>query len=323
MKFLWVVYWVLIFILVSGSAGFVWMFHPHIRISQKLSHSPLPSFLTLTANAQVTTLNIWSPHQKAVLGSTAIVPDITAKSGLVYDTESNQILFEKNPDQQLPMASLTKIMTAVVALEHPKKDNKYLVTNEALVGEDSMMLEAGEILTIKELLYGLILHSANDAAMTLAVNYPGGVKNFTDAMNQKAQALGLSNTHFTNPSGLEGDGTQFTTATDLLVMTKYALDNFADFRDVAATFDYTIAQTETHKVYYLENETNLLTSYPGVRGVKTGYTPEAGLCLVTYLEYNNHKLIAIVLGSANRRGDMITLLDYSLKKLGIKPPVHG
>jgi len=303
-------------------AGFVAVnFHKAILPEAKLSFSPLPSSFILTANAQVTTLDFWIPKQ-SVLGQQTMQPEITAKSGLAYDVTTNQVLFEKNIQEKLPMASLTKIMTAIVALEHKKSYDNYLVTSESLVGEDSMGLTEGETLTLKELLYGLFLHSGNDAAVTMALNFPGGVKEFTDAMNQKAKALGLKNTHFTNPSGLEGDGNQYTTVYDLLVMTKYGLQHFADFGEVAATVEHIISQTGTHKEYDLINETNLLTSYPGVKGIKTGFTPEAGLCLVTYLDYENHHIIGVILGSTNRKGDMKEILDYSLKKLGITPPIH-
>jgi len=214
-------------------------------------------------------------------------------------------------------------MTAIIALEHPKEDDVYLVGQDALVGEDSMGLDAGEKLSLSDLLYGLMLHSGNDSAEVLADNFPSGRNGFIAAMNEKVATLGLSNTHFTNPTGLEGDGDQYTTVKDLLVITRYALFHFPLFRDVVSTFDYVIPTTDTHKVFYLENETNLLTSYPGVKGVKTGYTPEAGLCLVTYLDYGGHQMIGIVLHSASRRDDMKELLDYSLKKIGITPPKHG
>jgi len=108
----------------------------------------------------------------------------------------------------------------------------------------------------------------------------------------------------------------------LVVITRYAIRSSL-FAKITATFDYNIPYTSGHKAFYLENETNLLTSYPGVLGVKTGYTPEAGLCLVTYLNYKGHKIIGVLLGSDNRRQEMKDLLDYSLKIQGVKPPPHG
>jgi len=284
-------------------------------------HSPLPDFLSITKNSQASTLNIWLPEVPEQAGEEFKLK-ITGKSVLVYDLTSKKTLYAKNPREKLPFASLTKIMTAIIALENPKKDDKYLVREYDLVGEDSMGLDPGEVLSLKELLYGLILHSGNDAAEVIAGNYKEGKTGFVDAMNNKAKSLGLKDTNFTNPSGLEGDGNQYTTAYDLLVITSYALNNFPLFREIAQTFSYTIPQTQTHKEYVIENETNLLTSYPGVKGVKTGFTNEAGFCLVTYLEYKGHKIIGILLNSENRRDEMKQLLDYSLLSQGIKPPLH-
>ncbi|OGH16106.1 MAG: hypothetical protein A3C97_00860 [Candidatus Levybacteria bacterium RIFCSPHIGHO2_02_FULL_37_11] len=285
-------------------------------------NSPLPNFLTLFKNGQVSTLNIWLPDFNNRENGRIKTPEVSARSALIYDLTTNKVMFDKNAKEKLPMASLTKIMTSVVALENQKKDDKYKVTKKDLIGEDSMGLSQGEVLSLKELLYGLILNSGNDAAETLANNFPGGRTKFIEAMNKKAKTLGLTDTNFTNPTGLEGDGKQYKTAYDLLVITRYAILNFPLLNEVVSTFDYNIPKTKTHKVYILENETNLLTSYPGVKGVKTGYTPEAGFCLVTYLDYGGHKIIGILLGSDNRRQEMKELLDYSLRFLGVEPPVH-
>lgn len=283
--------------------------------------SPLPNFLTAFVNDQVSTLNLWSPFFEMFEGNINQIPQITAKSALIYDLTSKKVLFSKSPERKLPMASLAKIMTAIVAIESLKKDDQYIVAKEDLVGENSMGLSQGEVLSLEELLYGLILSSGNDAAETLASNFPQGRENFIIAMNNKAKALGLKDTHFTNPTGLEGDGDQYTTAYDLLVVTNYALQ-FPLFKKVAGTLDYHIPYSENHKEFYLENETNLLTSYPGVMGIKDGYTSEAGLCLVTYLNFKDRKIIGIILGSDNRRQEMKDLLDYSLKVQGITPPPH-
>lgn len=284
--------------------------------------SPLPSFLDRGKNAQVRHLDIWLPHLAQIMANEHKSMQLSAKAVLMYDLTSNTALFEKNSKEQLPMASLTKIMTAIIALENTLESNTYLVSKDALVGEDSMGLTFGETLTLDELLYGLFLNSGNDAAEVLAAHFPGGRDSFIQAMNDKVKSLGISNTHFTNPSGLQGDGEQYTTTYDLLVITRYALENFPKLISIASTVERIIPQTTTHKAYFLLNETNLLTSYPGVKGLKTGYTPEAGLCLVTYYEDNGHKIIGILLNSENRRQEMKDLLDYSLTALGIKPPVH-
>ncbi len=298
----------------------LWLFRP-LSLLQTTIFSPLPVFLNYATNGQVSTLDLWTPSQSARSPSREL-SDLSATSAISYDLTTEKVLFTKSPTKRLPMASLTKIMTAIVALEHPVTDDKYLVRDRDLVGEDSMGLDAGEILSKEELLYGLMLHSGNDAAEVFADNFSGGRVAFTHAMNEKAVALGLKDTHFTNPTGLEGDGDQYTTAGDLLVMTRYALQNFPLFAKVSATFDYSIPRTSTHKEYDLENETNLISSYPGVKGVKTGYTPEAGLCLVTYLDYGGHQIIAVLLNSENRRQEMKDVLDFSLRSLKVTPPAH-
>lgn len=300
----------------------IWIFGPGIKIRNQKIVSPLPDFLSMTMNDQVSTVDLFLPAIRTVEVSNVKDPNIQAKSVLVYNLITGLVTFSKNSQERLPMASLTKIMTAIVALENKKNDDKYYVYKKDLVGEDSMGLSENETLSLEDLIYGLLLPSGNDAAEVLADNYPAGREDFIKAMNKKAKSLGLSNTHFTNPSGLQGDGNQYTTAYDLLVMTNYALTNFPLFKQAAATVEHIIPKTDTHKAFYLENETNLLTSYPGVKGVKTGYTPEADLCLVTYLEYDGQKIIGIILGSNNRREEMKELLDYSLKLEGITPPPH-
>lgn len=298
-----------------------WVFRPAFSRDSIEVVSPLPSYLSLSKNNQVRLLDFWKPLIESFSGSDELAP--TAASALLFDLTTDKTLFEKNSTARLPMASLTKIMTAIVALENPKEDDSYLVKGENLVGEDSMGLLPGEKLSLEELLYGLMLRSGNDAAEVFASNFPGGRKSFLLAMNQKAKVLELSDTKFSNPSGLQGDGEQYTSATDLLDMTKYALENFPVFRKVAATFSHSIPATTTHQAYYMENETNLLTSYPGVKGIKTGFTPEAGMCLVTYLEYDGHKIIGVLLNSENRRQEMKEMLDFGLKKLGSTPPPHS
>ncbi len=316
--------YILLFVILVGVSSLV-VLRPYFVAaagSQSLL-SPLPNFLTLFSNNEVETLNLWLPKLTAPVNSSVKKPQIDGKSAILYDLTTREILYSKNPTERLPMASLTKIMTAIIALENQRKDNKYLVKPEDLVGEDSMGLSSGEVMPLSGLLYGLVLHSGNDAAETLASAYPTGRTGFIGAMNEKVNALGLSDTNFTNPTGLEGDGNQYSTAYDLLVITDFALNNFPLFDQVVSTFDYNIAATSTHKAYYLENETNLLTSYPGVKGVKTGYTPDSGLCLVTYLDYGGHKIIGVLLGSDNRIKDMKDLLDYGLETEGITPPPHS
>jgi serine-type D-Ala-D-Ala carboxypeptidase (penicillin-binding protein 5/6) len=315
-------YVISVFVISAVLTGAFWYYFAPKSEDEFVLISPLPEFLTLSTNRQVTLLDLWTPFIQQTYGSGFDASQITAKSALMYDLTTDKALFEKNPKERLPMASLTKVMTAIVSLENPKGDNRYEVKPEHLVGEDSMGLEAGEILTLEELLFGIMLPSGNDATEVLASSYPGGREAFLKAMNDKAKALGLSDTRFSNPSGLQGDGVQHTTTYDLLVITRYALENFPLFAEIVSKGEHYLPPTSTHKEFYLTNATNLVTTYPGVKGVKTGFTPEAGLCLITYIDYGGHRMIGILLNSENRRAEMKNLLDYSLKSVGVEPPPY-
>lgn len=284
--------------------------------------SPLPSFFSANF-AGFGRDDLWKPTTRNFVSSKIKKPNFAATSVLSYDLTTNTFLFSQDINRRVPLASLTKIMTAIIALENGKTSDIHTVSKKAAnIGENSMGLGEGEKLRLEDLLFGLILLSGNDAAEVIAENSKFGRDNFVYIMNKKAEDLGLTDTHFTNPSGLEGDGNQYSSAYDLLVMTRYGLEN-SDFSRIVSTVNYDIPKTDNHKEYTLFNETNLLTSYPGVKGVKTGYTYEAGLCLVTYLEYQGHKIIGVLLNAENRRQEMKELLDYSLKVQGIKPPPHS
>jgi D-alanyl-D-alanine carboxypeptidase (penicillin-binding protein 5/6) len=284
--------------------------------------SPLPQLLKHTFYSETQAQSFWFPN---LVGSFNIGNKITINShaAISYDLTTDKLLFSKNINVHLPIASLTKIMTAVIVLENMKFDSKIPISKEAAtIGEDSMGLSEGEKLSVEELLYGLLLNSGNDAAEALAQGNGFTRDIFVHLMNKKAEDLALSDTRFTNPSGLEGDGSQYSTVKDLLILTRYALER-PEFAKIVATYEYDILQDSNHKAYTLYNETNLLTSYEGVKGIKTGYTDEAGMCLVTYLDYKGHKIIAVLLNSENRRSEMKALLDYSLKNLGVSPPLHS
>ena len=291
------------------------------HVENKNFVSPLPEFLNKKNNSEVSSLDFWFPSLFGFFEPDG-VPRLSAKSVLVYDLTDEKIIYEKNSKAKLPMASLTKIMTAIVAIDHKREDNRYEVPPEALVGENTIGLSIGEVMSLEELLLGVFMYSANDAAETLAINTLGR-ENFIKTMNDKAKSLGLINTNFTNPTGLQGDGEQHTTAYDLLVLSRYAVSNYPEIVRASSTKERNLPATEDHYEYFLYNQLNLVTTYPGVKGLKDGYTPEAGLCLVTYLDYKGHKIIGIILGSENRREEMKALLDYSLKQQGIEPPEHS
>lgn len=317
MKKFWIGYGFGVFLLGLVVAGY--FLFSGFNKEKNIILSPLPDFLTRFSNSQVDSLNLWVPGVLIANADDSKTPEVGAKSALMYEVSTGKTLYLKNPNERAAIASLTKIMTAIIALENKKDDDKYIVRKDNLVGEDSMGVTAGETYTLEELLYGLLLPSGNDAAEVLASNYEKGRSEFVKAMNDKAKALGLKNTNFTNPSGLQGDGNQYSTAHDLLMITQYAISKFPRLLTITSTYTHTIAYTSTHKYLYLQNETNLISTYPGVKGVKTGYTPEAGLCLVTYFDDGETQLIGILLGSSNRRQEMKNLLDYSLTSLGKKP----
>lgn len=254
----------------------------------------------------------WKPGVK---NNTEEQPLIAGQIGLIVNINTGDILFEKNPNTKSPIASLVKIMTAVVALEHKSIDSKIYVSEKAAsIGENSMLISAGEVYTLEELLYGLILHSGNDSAYAIAEGVAGSSEIFVDWMNIKAKELGLTDTYFADPSGL--DDNTYSTAVDLVKLTRYALKN-SDFKKIVGTLEYEIPNTDEHKYIYLFNQTNLLSTYPGVAGVKTGFTDKAGLSLVTYVSNNGQELVGVVLNSIDRKGDMILMLDHSYYTLGV------
>lgn len=284
--------------------------------------SPLPSLLVNSFYKEAEAQEYWQPTIRKTESFDNSLK-FTAKGVIAYDLSTDRLVYAKNYDERLPIASLTKIMTAIVAMENMDINSEITITNNAAsVGENAMGITKGEKITVENLLYGLILNSGNDAAEALAEGSKFGRESFLYLMNKKAEDLGLSQTRFTNPSGLEGDGEQYSTAKELLILTRYAMLN-SDFARITETVEKNIPSTSSHKTFYLYNQTNLLTTYPGVKGVKTGFTDEAGMCLVTYLDYKGHKIIAVLLNSQNRRQEMKDLLDYSLKKLGVEPPKHS
>ena len=248
-------------------------------------------------------------------------PEVSAQEVLFVDLTTNTITYNKNAKTKVPVASLVKIATSVVAVEHFKLDGKIVVSKKAAnIGENIMGITEGEEYSLEELLYGLVLASGNDAAYAIAEGVAGDAETFTGWMNRKAQELGLTDTKFSDPSGLNPEEKEYyATAYDLAILTEYALRN-PDLAKVFATFEYEISASDKHKYIYLQNQTNLLSTYPGAKGVKTGYTEESGLCLITYVENSGHKILGIILGSADRRTEGIILLDNAFSKFGITIP---
>lgn len=206
----------------------------------------------------------------------------------VVEVSSRRFLSEKNADGNLPMASTTKILTAILVIDDCDLDETVCVPKEAEGTEgSSVYLRAGERLTMRDLLYGLMLRSGNDCAVTLALHHSGSIEAFARKMNEKAHLLGAENSRFVNPHGLP-DKRHYTTAHDLALIAAYAMEN-ATFREIVSTKYY--------EAKHWQNKNKMLWEYDGAIGIKTGFTLNAGRCLVTGAERNDMKLVCVVLNS--------------------------
>ena len=301
-------------------------FYSHPLISSRtagrnvlLAFLLLLSLLNLGFGPPVLTSGGWPPlrlypYQVRELGKLAQPPQLTARAALLADARTGLILLEQNAHKRLPPASTTKIMTALIALEQGDLADVVTVPQMALATSQATMgLQPGEEVTLEDLLYGLLLVSANDAALTIAVHIGGSVEGFVALMNERAAALGLTDTHFVNPHGLD-DPQHFTSAADLLTLTREALSN-PDFARIVATPEATVAGRP------LVNTNQLLETYEGADGVKTGTTDAAGECLVASATREAGQAIVVVLGSNDRYADAEALLDFYFEHYGWRPLV--
>lgn len=242
-----------------------------------------------------------------VLSTTLNFPVLSAQAALAVDLDSGVSLYEKNPEAPLLPASTTKIVTALVALDYYPLDSILKVGRVAVEGQ-KMGLRTGEELSVNDLLYGLLVYSANDAAEVLAENYGGGREAFILSMNAKAKELSMANTLFRNPSGLDGND-QVTTARDLIRVSTVAMRN-PKFAEIVGTKEKTVASIDGLTKHRLTNINELIGVVPGVLGVKTGWTENARENLVTYLERDGHKIMFALLGSQDRFGETKELIDW-------------
>lgn len=281
--------------------------------------SPIPKVFGVSKRALPS--NNWFPKETSFSSSLPKI-NISADSAVVVDYDTGKIIFSKNSSHKQPVASTVKIMTALVALENSGLGRQYTVSDHAAhIGDNVMGLTTGEKLTLSELLSGLILVSGNDAAVAIAENVAEDEGKFVAMMNKRAAEIGMRDTRFINSSGLDEDNSeQYSTAYDMAILAHYIWENHPEFVQISSTYHKFIDSTDIHKSFDLYNDTNLLTTYPGVRGIKPGFTWEAKLCLVTYAENDGKRLIAVILGSDDRRGEMKELLDYGFGYFGIKVP---
>lgn len=241
-------------------------------------------------------------------------PAVSAQGAAVIDVESGRILYQKQGNEKMRVASLTKIMTAIVAIEEGKLDELVTVPDYAIGTEgSSIYLRHGEKLTLEHLLYGLMLRSGNDAAVTIADHIGGSIEGFARLMNEKAEYLGLSNTHFTNPHGLDDSNHHYSSAVDLAKLTAYALRN-KDFQRIVATKVIQIPQEGESWDRKLINKNKMLRLYEGADGVKTGYTKLAKRCLVSSATRDERQVAVVTLNAPNDWDDHARLLDFGFKQ---------
>ncbi len=237
------------------------------------------------------------------------VPSFSARAVLVKDLATEEVLYQKDANIPLSIASTTKIMTALVAIEHFKQNSVLTVGSSAATPGARVGLVSGENLTFRALLYGMLLNSGNDAAFALAENYPGQISGFVSAMNKKALELNLVNTHFDNPAGFDSPN-HYSSAADLSKITEIALKNYQLAR-IFATKETSIVSLNKKYTHQLFNLNKLLSSVNGVLGVKTGTTEGAKESLVTLVERSGHKVVLVLLGSDDRFGETTKLIDWT------------
>ena len=238
-------------------------------------------------------------------------PNTNSRRYVVYDRISKTIIIGKDENVKSAMASTTKIMTATIVLENTRLDEEVTVSGKAGgTGGSRLGLKKGDKITVNDLLYGLMLRSGNDAAVAMAEHVGGSVEKFADMMNQKAKELGLTNTHFVTPHGLD-NSEHYTTAYELAKLTDYALQN-EKFANIVGTKTTTIYIN--NQARQITNTNELLGVLNGVVGVKTGFTNNAGRCLVTETKRNNMDIITVVLGADTKKfrtNDSIKLIEYT------------
>ena len=241
----------------------------------------------------------------------------TAKGAVLMEAGSRRVLFSRNPDAKMPMASCTKIMTALVAIESGELDKTVEVRPEACgVEGSSVYLRPKEKLTLKELLYGLMLQSGNDCAVAIAYELAGGVENFADMMNNRAKELGANNTNFVTPNGLHDDN-HYTTAYDLGLIACQALSNQA-FREIVGTKSVKISNEGFDYQRVITNKNKLLGRLDGADGVKTGYTKKAGRCFVGSATRDGMSLVCVVLNCAPMFEESAELIEYGFENYALK-----
>ncbi|SHE44345.1 D-alanyl-D-alanine carboxypeptidase [Seinonella peptonophila] len=252
----------------------------------------------------------------------AAKPEVSAETAILYDMDTKKILFQKHADQKMKIASITKIMTAILAIERGKLDQPITINGRAVgVEGSSIYLKVGQKIPLRALLYGLMLRSGNDAAVAIAEAIGGSVDGFVYLMNQKAEQLGMSNSHFANPHGLDSEN-HYSSAYDMAILTTYAMKHpvFQEIvKSKVAKFDW--PGQDWQQVF--RNKNKFLTLYPASDGVKTGFTKKAGRTLVTTAKKGKHHLVCVTLRASDDWNDHRNLYEYGFQKLSTQAIPQG
>ncbi len=254
-------------------------------------------------------------------------PDVSAKSAVLMVADTGEVVFEKNADERRSMASTTKIMTALLTIECATPQRMVITTPEMVnVEGTSMGLLAGDKVTFNDLVYGMLLASGNDAANTAAISIDGSIERFAVRMNKKAAQIGMKNTFFVTPSGLDNEN-HYSTAYDMALLACYALKN-PDFREACSCVSAKLCYGNKPYVRYLSNHNKLLKTYDGAIGIKTGFTKKSGRCLVSAAERNGVTLVCVTLSASDDWNDHKKLLDFGFENISFKsiecnlPDIH-
>lgn len=240
--------------------------------------------------------------------------DVSAESGILICADSGSVIWSKNETEPMPMASTTKIMTSLLALEHMEAcGNKEIEITDDMVRVEgtSMGLRAGDIVNLEALVQGMLLCSGNDAANAVAIAVGGSVNNFIDLMNEKARMIGMENTKFSTPSGLDKDD-HHSTAKDMATLGAYSMEN-ENFLKIASQKSMPVKFLSPNKTIRLKNHNKLLRLYDGCIGIKTGFTKRAGRCLVSCVEKNGARLVCVTLNAPSDWDDHISLYNFGFE----------
>ena len=299
----------------------------NLKINYKNSICKVLIVLTLTIFVLIGNIGTFGTYVLA--NNTNSGPDINAESALLIDNKTNKVLYSKDMNRKMFPASTTKILTAILVLENHSLDEKVTASYNAVMtipsGYSTASIQIDEVLTVEQLLELLLVHSANDAANVLAEYTGGSIDSFVAMMNNKINELGLSDTHFTNQYGLQ-DNNHYTTAHDLAIIMQYCLKN-DDFRKIAGQASCAIPSTNKSEPRKYSSTNELLIAgnsnyYPNLIAGKTGYTSEAGECLVSAAYNDNLELVGVILNSNNRFKDTRSLYNYGYTNFSIKNIVN-